>query len=184
MAACGAFAAPSAHKPLANTTILVIRHAEKPETGDGLMPAGEARAAAYPRYFSGLKVDGHAVHFTHLFAATDSKKSHRPRLTIEPLAKSLHMAIDQRFTDKDNASFVADLRAHDYGTEILVSWRHGEIPELLTDLGADLVALVPEGQWPDKMFDRVIELHFDAEGKIVKGKCRMIREHLMPGDEK
>ncbi len=183
LAACGAFSAPT-HKPLASATILVIRHAEKPESGDGLTPAGEARAAAYPRYFAGLKLDGHTVHFTHLFAAKDSEKSHRPRLTIEPLAKSLHQTIDLRFTDKDRDAIVADLRAHDYGNEILISWRHGKIPDLLTGLGADPGSLVPEGDWPDTVFDRVIELHFDADGKIVKSRCRMLQEHLMPGDEK
>ena len=30
-----------------SSVIVVIRHAEKPDTGDGLAPAGEARANAY-----------------------------------------------------------------------------------------------------------------------------------------
>ena len=38
---------------LANVTLLVVRHAEKPtDAGDrGLSPAGEARAKAYANYF-------------------------------------------------------------------------------------------------------------------------------------
>ena len=170
--------------PLANARLYIVRHAEKPEEGTGLTPAGVARANAYPAYFRKDPLDGSTLHLTHLFAATDSKKSFRPRLTLEPLAKAVHQTLDLRFTDKEPAPFVADLRGHDYGKRILIAWRHGETPTLLAALGADPLKYVPEGKWPDGVYDRVIELSFDAKGDLDPAHSRMVQERLMPGDAK
>ena len=169
--------------PLANARLYLVRHAEKPEDGSGLTAAGTARAAAYVGYFRRDPLDGSTLRLTHLFAATDSKKSVRPRLTLEPLAKATHGTLDQRFTDKDPAAFVVDLRSHDYGNRILVAWRHGQIPALLTALGADPARFVPEGKWPDGVYDRVVELWFDARGNLDLAHSRTVAERLMPGDE-
>ncbi len=87
--------------PLANTVVLIIRHAEKPEDGSGLTPVGEQRARAYVPYFRAYQLDSQLLKLSHLFAAADSTNSRRPRLTIEPLAAALHMKLDLRFTDKD-----------------------------------------------------------------------------------
>ena len=172
------------HQPLSNAVVLIIRHAEKPEAGDGLAPQGEKRAQAYVNYFKSYQIGGKPAKFSHLFAASDSAKSHRPRLTIEPFANATHSKIDLRFSDKEPDVFAKDLTTHDYGTAILVSWRHGKIPDLLKAIGADPKKLVPEGDWPDSVFDRVVELHFDAHGKIDEKTSRVVLEHLLPGDEK
>src|SRR6266699_3494061 len=42
---------------LRNATVLIIRHAEKPETGKHLSPAGVSRAQAYVSYFKSLRID-------------------------------------------------------------------------------------------------------------------------------
>lgn len=189
MTACLFLASLLIHQPnedslLKNEVILIIRHAEKPEVGDGLTETGEKRAKAYVDYFKKYKVDGQPLHLDHIFAATDSKKSHRPRLTVEPLATALDQKIDTRFTDKDPAAIAKDLTTHRYGHEILISWRHGEIPALIEALGGDPKGLIPEGKWPDMVYDRVIELHFDANGKFEVKQSKMVKEHLLPGDEK
>lgn len=169
---------------LANARVYIVRHAEKPEEGTGLTPVGVARANAYAAYFRRDPMDGSTLHLTHLFAAKDSKKSVRPRLTLEPLAKAIHQPLDLRFTDKDPDEFVKDLTTHAYGDRILVAWRHGETPALLKALGVDPSKFVPEGKWPDTIYDRVIELRFDANGKLDMTGSRMVLEHLMPGDER
>lgn len=174
----------SARSPLANTVILIIRHAEKPEEGSGLTPEGERRARAYVGYFKNYLVEGKPLIINHIFAAADSEGSRRPRLTVEPLSAAIHMKIDLRFSDKDPAGIANDVATHHYGREILICWRHGKIPALVKALGADPQMFVPEGKWPGKIFDRAIELHFDARGKIDPGESRLVREHLMPGDEK
>jgi broad specificity phosphatase PhoE len=176
----------SAHFPrsLAGVEILIVRHAEKPDDGIGLTPAGQERAAAYVGYFAHFTVDGAPLKIDHIFAAADSKNSIRPRLTVEPLANALQQKIDLRFTDKDPEAIASDLRAHDYGKHILICWRHGKIPGLLEALGANPSTFVPEGKWPENIYDRVIELRFDANGKVDTKSSKLVFEHLRPGDEK
>jgi hypothetical protein len=168
-------------KPLGNAVILVIRHAEKPDEGDWLTPAGVARANAYPTYFAHLKIDGKRFHIDHIFAAADSRKSRRPRLTVEPLGRALNMPIDHRFKNGDYQDLVNDLESHPYGKDIVVCWHHGKIPELIEALGAP-ASLFPTGKWPDDIFDQVIELKFDADGKLIPSQAKILHEHLMPGD--
>jgi broad specificity phosphatase PhoE len=88
---------------LARSTVLLIRHAEKPDGGKGLSPMGQARADAYAAYFPSLPLD--RTGFDHLFVSTDSSNSERPVLTLTPLAKRLDMIIATPYADADhNAS--------------------------------------------------------------------------------
>lgn len=50
-----------AHSGLRNATVLIIRHAEKPDAGSLLNARGEQRAAAYVDYFNPLKLDGQTL---------------------------------------------------------------------------------------------------------------------------
>jgi len=175
--------APQASSPLANATVLVIRHAEKPEEGTGLTPAGEARAKAYALYFHKLTIDGKPFRVNHIFATKDSKKSYRERLTVEPLGKAVNLAIDDRFKNNSFAELAEDLKTHPYGKDILICWHHGKIPELVQALGGP-TTLIPGGKWPAATFDWVVELKFDPSGKIDLKRTKVIHEHLMPGDSK
>lgn len=167
---------------LANDTVLIIRHAEKPEDGFDLSPEGHKRADDYPRYFAKFTVDDKPLHLDHLFATADSKKSHRPRLTIEPLAKSLSLPIDTRYSNKQVDAFAEELKSSPHGTNILISWHHGEIPHLVTALGGDAAKLFPgaDPHWPDDEFAWVIQMRFDSKGNLVDEK--LIHEKLMPSD--
>ena len=169
---------------LRDAVVLVIRHAEKPESGEALSPAGEARAKAYVAYFKNFAVDGKATMPTCLFAAADSKASHRPRLTIEPLGKALSLKIDARFSEKQPGELARDLSSKQRGRCVLISYRHGGIPNLLRALGAEPAALLPEGEWPAQVFDWVIQLRFDHEGRLIPAATRRINEQLMPGDSR
>lgn len=169
-------------QPLADTRIVIIRHAEKPEDGSGLTPAGEARAKAYVGYFKSFKIAGKPFKIDHIFAATDSKKSIRPRLTVTPLAAALGLKLDQRFSDKDGDALADELKSKSNGKNILVCWRHGKIPALLTALGADKAKLIPGPKWPDNVYDWAIELTYNHQGKL--SSAVRVAEHLMPGDSK
>ena len=165
---------------LKDTTVLIIRHAEKPDKGYDLTPAGYQRAKAYVHYFQNFTVDGKPITLDHLFAAADSNGSHRPRLTLEPLSNATGLPIDQRFEAKQYQKLADELRAKPHGAHILICWHHGDIPELLQALGASPEKLLPHGKWPDDVFGWMIQLHYDDEGQLVKAKC--INENLMPGD--
>jgi hypothetical protein len=163
---------------LKDTVVLIIRHAEKLESGQDLSPAGFERAEAYVKYFGDFQVEGKALKPDGLFAAADSKNSHRPRLTLEPLSRALHLSLDTSFKDKAPALLADELKSKPHGKEILVCWHHGKIPELMRALGADPGALLPDGKWPDAEFAWVIELRYDGDGKLLADQCRRIDEHL------
>src|SRR5881394_3355268 len=143
-----------------DAVVLVIRHAEDADSGDGISPLGEKRAEAYKNYFLKFAVDSRRLEPNVVLAAKDSKKSHRPRLTVEPFAKAAKLKVDTRFGNYQSDELAADLRANQRGKVILISWRHGNMPALLRALGANPASVLPRDKWPDPVFDWVIMLSY------------------------
>lgn len=155
---------------LANATLVIIRHAEKPDGGQGggsgLTPAGERRAKAYADYFRHFEFDGAPVHVDALAAASDTANSVRPRLTLEPFAKASGLPLQQPVADKQVDELAAWLSRQPPGRTTLIAWRHGQIPNLLTALGADPVALIGAPAWPSSVYSWVVILRYDASGRL------------------
>jgi len=165
-----------------NAVVLIIRHAEDGGIGRALAPRGEQRAEAYKDYFLKFTVDSKGREPTVIFAAKDSKKSHRPRLTMEPFAKAANLRIDTRFGNDQSADLAADLRANQQGKVILICWRHPYIPALLGALGATPETFLPNGKWPGAVYNWIILLSFDQNGHLIPSSSRRTNEHLLPGD--
>jgi hypothetical protein len=165
-----------------NSVVLIIRHAENPATGHGLSPRGEQRAEAYKDYFTNFTVDSKRLEPQAVFAAKDSRQSHRPRLTVEPFAKAAKLQIDTHFGSNESDHLAADLRATEQGKVVLVCWRHGVIPDLLRALGEKPKKLLPNGKWPDSVYTWVIVLSFDQDGHLIPAGTKRITEDLLPGD--
>jgi hypothetical protein len=159
---------------LANATVLVIRHAEKPAEGASLSPAGVARAEKYARYFAPFVLDGNALRINALYAGSDTSNSARPRLTLEPLSRATELPLNAQFSTDDSAALAQALATEPHGDHVLIAWRHKKISALLRALGADPNSLLPDGRWPDEVYDWVILLHFDAEGHL--DQQRLIHE--------
>jgi hypothetical protein len=77
---------------------------------------------------------------------------------------------------------VNDLKTHPYGDEILICWHHSKMPALIQAFGGDPDGLLPHGKWPKTRFDWIVDLRFDAAGKLLPANEKVIHEHLMPGD--
>jgi hypothetical protein len=167
---------------LKDAVILIIRHAEKTASGDELSPEGYKRAEAYVNYFKNYKVDGKPLKLDYLYAAADSKNSKRVRLTVEPLSKATGLKLDNRFANKKFQGMVDELQSTSHGHEILICWHHGQIANLVKALGADPDTLLPKGKWPDDVFNWVLELHYDGNGRLIPSETKRVNEHLMPGD--
>ncbi len=167
---------------LKNAVILVIRHAEKPDSGYDLTPDGYKRANAYVNYFKNFTVYSQPFTIDHLFAAADSPKSHRPRLTLEPFSKASGLDIDTNFNSKEFQELADAIRAGSYGKHILICWHHEAIPQLVRAFGANPDTLFPGGQWPDDIYGWVIQLRYDSNGHLADAK--RIEENLMPDDAK
>jgi hypothetical protein len=165
-----------------DAVVLIIRHAEDGGTGRDLAPSGHERAEAYKNYFLNFTVDSKRLEPNAVFAAKDSKQSHRPRLTVEPFAKAAKLKIDTRFGNNQSTDLAADLRADQQGKVILICWRHPYVPDLLRALGAKPEDFLPKGKWPGSVYDWVILLSFDQEGRLIPSNSRRINEHLLPGD--
>jgi hypothetical protein len=165
-----------------DSVVLIIRHAENGGKDQALAPRGEQRAEAYKNYFLNFTIDSKRLEPTVVFAAKDSKKSHRPRLTVEPFAKAANLKIDTRFGNDQSTDLAADLRANQQGKVILICWRHPYIPALLGALGAKPESFLPRGKWPGAVYDWVILLSFDQDGRLIPSSSRRINEHLMPDD--
>jgi hypothetical protein len=173
------FQTASAQQPqnhLANNTVLIIRHSEKPETGNGLTAQGEERARLYVKYFQPFQDQQPPIEVDSLYAGADSKSSIRPRLTLEPLSKATNLPINSSISSKDSAALVAELRSHPHGHCPLISWRHGDMPALLTAFGASPDKLLPNGRWPDDVYDWVVVLTMGPDGQLVSQK--LIHEQL------
>jgi broad specificity phosphatase PhoE len=161
---------------LKNAVILIIRHAEEPDDGNGLSAAGEAHAEAYVKYFNDFTIDGAPFKVDYLFAAADSRNSQRPRLTVEPTARDMGLTIDLRFKNKNFLELVDEIQSRSHGKNIMICWHHGKIPQLLSALGADPERLLRNGRWPGDEFDWLIELRYDQNGHLLES--RRIEEHL------
>lgn len=170
----------TASPALKNAVILVIRHAEKPESGFALSAAGNTRAKLYVKYFQNFTVGSRPLKIDHIFATADSSGSHRPRLTVEPLGHALDLPIDNRFKDNQFQALAHEIRSRSHGRNILICWHHGEIPNLVRALGAEPEKLFPHSVWPEHVFCWVIELRYDEKGRLAE--ARRINEDLMPDD--
>lgn len=168
-----------AQTPEPPKTILLIRHAEKPESGIDLAPAGFERAKRLPELFSGA--DAAAPHNLprpdFLFATRLSKNSNRPVETITPLSEALGLPISHEVADKDFATLAKDLLSGKYtGKVVLVAWHHGSIPGFARALGA----VPPYDPWPETQFDHVWRIDY----KDGKATLTDLPQGLMPGDSK
>jgi hypothetical protein len=182
----GWFASKSVASPVVSgkgfysATVLLIRHAEKPETGTGLSPEGQQRALAYVNYFKSFTIDAKPVRISALYAAADSSESRRSRLTLQPLSRALKIAINSSYKNMNFASLVNAMRARPGGRVSVVCWHHGTMPDLVRALGGDPAKLLPKGEWPDSVYGGIIVLRYDSQGQLVEATYR--NENLMPSD--
>lgn len=155
--------------------IMVIRHAEKPETGfqgveqagtvdpESLIVQGWQRAGALAALFAparGSHQDPNLDTPNSLFAATfdPTKHSKRPYETIDPLALKLGLTIDDSHKSSDYADMVKAAIA--CAGNVLIAWQHEDIP----DIGNTIVGnktTVPQS-WPGDRFDVVWVFDYDT----------------------
>ena len=167
---------------LSDTTVLIVRHAEKADTGNGLSPMGQQRAQAYATYFDPLQLNGQSLTPQSLIATSDSKSSVRPRLTLTPLSQRLGLPIQQPFSDGKVDDLVHALHKQNTVKVVLIAWHHGEIGKMIDDFGGDAKKLLGKKQWPEDVYNWLVVLHFDHDGKLIEDQSQLVVEHLLPGD--
>lgn len=157
-------------------TILIIRHAEKPQAGPDLSPEGAKRAEALPDLFKKSATRPNPFPTPgFIFAAEDSEMSNRPLETVQPLADQLKLKVHSKIKDKDYAELVEELTKPKYdGKTVLICWHHGQIKHLAEALG-----VVKPPKFDEAVFDQVWVVTFDEK----KPKLT-IKPQSLPGDSK
>jgi len=173
----------------ADATIYAIRHAEKPASGHGLSPAGKARAQAYVKYFQNLQdPQGKTIHWDYFFASEDSENSHRPLLTIKPLADALNQTVDDSYKNTAYPHLVSHLQqdAKYKSSNIVICWHHGEILKLAQAMGASCPTLPSSSNWPatwpGDVFGWLLKMYYKHDGTLHNQLTQAINEKLMPDD--
>lgn len=140
-------------------TVFIIRHAEKPYDAEdaSLTLAGRVRAAAYAAYLN-HKLNPAFPEIEGIYAAANSKTSHRPVQTVKPLAAALGIEVDDQFADKDFAALGRFLLsdASVKGLVVLVCWHHEHIPALAAALDVE----PPVERWPSSVYDQMWQIDF------------------------
>ncbi|WP_266157198.1 flagellar basal body-associated protein FliL [Dyella silvatica] len=167
---------------LADVTVWIVRHAEKADSGDGLSPQGEQRATAYATYFDPLQWDGDTYLPQRLIATSDSKESIRPRLTLTPLSQRIGLPIEQPWADEQVDALVKSLRKQNQAKVVLIAWHHGHIPKLIDAFGGKAKDLLGSKSWPDDVYNWLVILHFDHDGKLQEKHSQRVLEHVLPSD--
>jgi broad specificity phosphatase PhoE len=163
--------------------VLLIRHAEKPEREDmavHLTAVGKKRAELLPELF--VKSDQRPDPFPRpdfLFAAANSKSSHRSVETTTPLAEKMKMKLHAEIKNEDFGRLAKEIlgEAKFSGKTVLIAWHHGKIPEFARALGATDAPPT----WSGKSFDRVWEIAYGPAGKVT---FRDRPQALLPEDSR
>ena len=186
---------------MADHTILIIRHAEKPEaagdngidaTGaqdpESLTPRGWQRAGAWAELFApslgqqpalpkptAFLASAPASH-AEIAAAGGGSKSRRPLETITPLAAKLGIRIDLHFAKGAEADLAAAISA--IKGVVLVCWQHEDIVAVAN-------ALSPRAQdipknWPGDCFNVIFQ--FTRAKHVAQWVFQQIVPIMLEGD--
>lgn len=169
----------------------MIRHAEKPDDSrHSLSELGQQRAEAYVSYFQNFKLGDKNIKLDYLFAAANSPKSHRCKLTLKPLAKALGLDINDNYKDQDYNEFATDiLQQSKYDqTNVLICWHHQELLQFAEALGVNpsnfpTQSHWPSPPWPHDVFNWLLQLCYDASGNIIPFQTCCINERLLADDD-
>jgi hypothetical protein len=160
--------------------VLIIRHGEKSPDDKVVHLNAEGKERAEQLYLlfkaSASRPDPLPTP-DFIFAAKDSKHSHRSVETVTPLAKKLKLTVNSNYADADYAKLAQEiLQNRRYaGKTILICWHHGMAPNLANQLRA----VAAPGHWKGSVFDRVWQITYEMNGKTA---FQDLPQHLLKSD--
>ncbi|CAK1367827.1 uncharacterized protein RHO25_012958 [Cercospora beticola] len=120
---------------LAKPTVYLIRHGEKPLSGNGLNAQGMQRAQCLRNVFGASSSYDIDLILTQDYKKDGSRK--RPYDTVKPLADDLGLKIDHS-CDRDDPKCVKD-KVNNYSGSgnVLICWEHDALTDIVEKLGDD-----------------------------------------------
>lgn len=172
-------------------TLMLIRHAEKPERSAGiggvrldgsadeqdLSVKGWQRAGALVRLFAPVRgdlLDPRLARPASIFAAASRGKSTRPLHTVEPLAEALGLQV---CNDHSSEGPIKDLvtAALDCSGPVLISWRHATLPLIARQL-------VGRGNAPDRWHTERFDLVWVLRELHGSWTFEQVPQRVLPDD--
>ena len=154
-------------------TILMIRHGEKPISGDDLSPRGWDRARALPSLFS-----HRFARPVGLFAQGPDAgaRSNRAVETLQFLGQDFGLAVNPYGRDEyqNMVQEVMTNSAYD-GKFVVVCWQHAVLSNIAQAFGVNSVP-----NYPKNAFDRAWLITFDRSGG--QPTFNDLPQQLLPGD--
>jgi hypothetical protein len=143
--------------------VILIRHAEKPPTGDGLSSKGFERSIALVPFFTqrpsnspfGLPVAAYAQ------ASSKNHSSTRPIQTAGPLSTTLGIELITTYTFANIQPMVDEINknpAYD-NQPVLICWSHQKMGDIAGAFGVS-----PKPTYPHGVYDRLWLITFDSKG--------------------
>ena len=172
------------------TTIMLIRHAEKPDGNDsGVDPKGNPdkhdlivrgwqRAGALVRFFADPCDPNSPIKRPATIFATEpnsGSESNRPLHTVTPLAKFLNLHIDSTIAEGSEDALVKAASAAN--GVVLIAWHHEKIPAIANLI---LQSQSAPQKWPGDRFDVV--WIFTRDAPTAPWKFAQAPQLLLAGD--
>ncbi|KAL4940972.1 hypothetical protein BDV06DRAFT_230024 [Aspergillus oleicola] len=134
---------------VADPTVYLIRHGEKPDDGGtGLSAQGEDRAQCVRQVFGASSE--YNIGYIMAMTPKDNGKRNRPYLTVKPLADDLGLEVDTS-CDRDDPECVKDaVDDYDGDGNILICWEHDALTDIVEELGMD-----DAPEYPDDSYDLI-----------------------------
>jgi hypothetical protein len=139
--------------------IVIIRHGEKPKTGDNLSCQGLNRALALPPVL--YTACGGAPNYTYVPTLNTGKKTSSVRMfqTVTPFAVKYNLTINSKYAETDTVKAAADVVKKN--GVVLMVWEHGNIPGLARNILGDPTRAL---SWAGHDFDSLWTIEFPADG--------------------
>lgn len=139
--------------------VILIRHAEKPDSGNGLSKKGFQRAAGLVPFFTVMPLNPAFRQPMAIFAQSPSTnhQSTRPVQTVSPLANALGIELIALYTQSHYADMVKEIKtnpAYDNQT-VMICWSHQFLGDIAKAFGVS-----PAPTYPSGIFDRLWVIDF------------------------
>jgi len=158
--------------------VILIRHAEKPDIGNGLSKAGFQRAAAFVPFFT-LNPESNLFNSPAVIFSQGTSHNHqstRPCQTVGPLANALGVDLISEFSQQKYDDMVKEIKSNSTynGKTVLICWSHQCLGDIAASFGVS-----PKPTYPDGIFDRLWIIDFSGNDVTA---FQDLPQQLMYGD--
>jgi len=155
-----------------HSQLMIIRHAEKPDTGDDISREGECRAMKLSSCFNGDNLQIPDMLFTYI--PTSERSSLRGLETLLPISKKLSIPI-YTYRSVDWIRMLDDIRTRICGKTLLLAWHHNApgIRDIALEFGVNKDLVSAFTMLYAENYDVVWMIDYASDGEVVVANLTM-----------